>query len=297
MRPRGGLPRPSKAAGPILSSAVALVAWAAVAHNSGSGWVQALGGLLAGFVVAGLAGPAFATARLRVEVVSNPTDTVAETPVGIEVTANGPARVQAAAPGGAVTMIGSGSGRVELLPSRRGPIGEVTLTLCSAAPFGLLWWRKRVVVALARPLWVAPVAGLPDPAMLDGSASGDTLERRSLRDAPLGEPRGVRPYVAGDPRRLVHWPATAHRGELMVREAERPEAAVPEVRVVLPNDGPDGDAVAERAMGTLVALLAHCSPVMLATTERDGPRTEAVYTAADAGRRLARAAAMRGARR
>jgi hypothetical protein len=66
---------------------------------------------------------------------------------------------------------------------------------------------------------------------------------------------------------------------------------------VLPNDGPDGDAVAERAMGTLVALLAHCSPVMLATTERDGPRTEAVYTAADAGRRLARAVAVGGVAR
>jgi hypothetical protein len=83
----------------------------------------------------------------------------------------------------------------------------------------------------------------------------------------------------------------------MVREAEAPEASVPEVRVVLPGDGPDGDAVAERAMGTLVALLARCSCVMLATTERDGPRHEAVYTPADAGRRLARAVAPPGAHR
>jgi uncharacterized protein (DUF58 family) len=276
---------------------VALVAWAAVAHNSGSGWVQALGGLLAGFVVAGLVGPGFATARIGVDVVANPADATAGAPVAIELVISAPARVEAVAPAGPVTMIGARTGRVELVPGRRGPIGEVTLAVGSAAPFGLAWWRKRVVVRLARPMWVAPVAGPPDPALLEGSAPGDTLERRAHRDAALGEPRGVRPYVAGDPRRLVHWPATAHRGELMVREAEAPEASVPEVRVVLPGDGPDGDAVAERAMGTLVALLARCSCVMLATTERDGPRHEAVYTPADAGRRLARTVAPPGAHR
>jgi hypothetical protein len=39
----------------------------------------------------------------------------------------------------------------------------------------------------------------------------------------------------------------------------------------------------------VVTLLTRSSPVMLATTERDGPRHEAVYTRADAARRLARA--------
>jgi uncharacterized protein (DUF58 family) len=273
---------------------VALCGWAAVAHNSGSGWVQALGGLLAGFVVVGLGGPAIATARLRVAVLANPTDTTAGHPVTIEVRAGAPLRLQAVVPPGPVAMIGSGAGRVELVPARRGPLREVTLVLGSAAPFGLSWWRKTVVVPLARPLWVAPVSGTPDPGMLAASTPGATLDHRRPRDARVGEPRGVRPYVAGDPRRLVHWPATAHRGELMVREAERPEAAVPEVRVVLPDDGPEGDAVAERALGTVLALLARSSPVMLATAEADGLRTEAVYGPADAGRRLARAVAAQG---
>jgi len=294
VRARGGRPRPTKATGPVLGSAVALCAWAAVAHNSGSGWVQALGGLLAGFVVVGLGGPAIATARLRVTVLANPTDTTAGHPVTIEVRAGAPLRLQAVVPPGPVAMIGTGAGRVELVPARRGPLREVTLVLGSAAPFGLSWWRKTEVVPLARPLWVAPVSGTPDPGMLAASTPGATLDRHRPRDARVGEPRGVRPYVAGDPRRLVHWPATAHRGELMVREAERPEAAVPAVRVVLPDDGPEGDAVAERALGTVLALLARSSPVMLATAEADGLRTEAVYGPADAGRRLARAVAARG---
>jgi hypothetical protein len=83
----------------------------------------------------------------------------------------------------------------------------------------------------------------------------------------------------------------------MVREAERAEAAVAQVWVSLPDDGPAGDAVAERALGTVLVLLSRSSPVMLATTEREGARVEAVYSTRDAGRRLARAVAGPGERR
>jgi uncharacterized protein (DUF58 family) len=297
VRSRGGWPRPTKAVGPILASIVTLIGWAAVAHNSGSGWVQALGSLLAGFVVLGLGGPALATARLSVSVVSNPTDTTVGLPVSIELRANRPLRVQPVRPPGPSVVAGSGIMHVELVPSRRGRVGEVALLIGSAAPFGILWWHKRVVVALARELWVAPVAGPPDPALLGGATSGAHLDRHRPRDARIGEPRGVRPYEGGDSRRLVHWPATAHRGELMVREAERAESAVPTVRVSLPDDGPAGDAVAERALGTVLVLLARSSPVMLATIERDGARVEAVYAPGDAGRRLARAVASSAERR
>jgi uncharacterized protein (DUF58 family) len=43
--------------------------------------------------------------------------------------------------------------------------------------------------------------------------------------------RNVREYVPGDPRRSVHWRATAHHGRLMVREAD--EAGVHTVRIVV----------------------------------------------------------------
>jgi uncharacterized protein (DUF58 family) len=295
--PRGGWPRPTKAAGPILGSAVALLGWTAVAHNSGSGWVQALGGLLAGFVVVGTAGPAVAVARGRVSVETNPADATAGRPVSIGVRANAPLRIEAVAPPGPAALVGRGAGRLEMVPARRGPLTEITIVVASAAPFGLVWWRRRVVIALARPLWVAPLAGPPDPALLAGSTSAAILDRQVPRDARAGEPRGVRPYEAGDPRHQVHWPATAHRGELMVRESERPDAAVPEVWVVLPDDGPAGDAVAERALGTVLTLLARTAPVMLATIERDRSRVEPVYSPAEAGRRLARASASTGAAR
>jgi uncharacterized protein (DUF58 family) len=290
---RGRRPRPTKAAGPIVTSLVALIAWAAVAHNSGSGWVQALGCLLAGFAVVGLFGPGLATARLQVHVANNPTDATVGHPVTIELDVHAPMRVELIEPPGKTTVLAPGSRRLELMPARRGLLSEVVLAVGSAAPFGLLWWRKRVVIALPRALWVAPSPDQPDATMILGAEAGAAIERARPRDSRTGEPRGVRPYVSGDPRRHVHWLATAHRGELMVREAERPDAAVPQVRVLLPDNGPAGDAVAARGMATMLGLLARTSPVILTTIERDGLRTEAVYRALEAGRRLARAVAAR----
>jgi uncharacterized protein (DUF58 family) len=290
---RGRRPRPAKATGPIIASLLTVLGWAAVAHNSGSGWVQAMGCLLAGFAVVGLLGPGVATARLRVSVTANPTDATLGHPVTITLVGRAPMRVEAIEPPGPLTIVTPGSGHLELVPARRGALREVVLAVDSAAPFGLLWWRKRVVVALAREMWVAPVPGRPDPALVYGAEPGSALEQHRPRDSRSGETRGVRPYVAGDPRRLVHWPATAHRGELMIREAERPDAAVPQVRVTLPDDGAAGDAAAARAMATVLELLARSAPVMLTTVERDGLHSEVVYGPTEAGRRLARAVAGR----
>ncbi len=291
MSGRGRAPRPRKAAGPIAGSLFALGLWAIVAHNSGSGWVQALGCLLAGFVVVGLLGPAFAVSRVAVAVRSNPIDATSGHPVAVVLHTNRPARLECTSPRSEQPAAGSGAVSLEVVPTRRGPLGELHLVVSSAAPFGLLWWTRRVRVPLARPLWVAPTPRAPDPALVVGAASGSAFEQHRPRPGRVGEPRGVRGYEPGDLRHMVHWPATAHRGHLMVREAEHPDAAVPEVRVLLPDNGPAGDAVAGQALGTVLALLQRSSPVMVSTIERDGPRTEPVYGPADARRRLARAVA------
>jgi uncharacterized protein (DUF58 family) len=111
--------------------------------------------------------------------------------------------------------------------------------------------------------------------------------------APAGEVRGVRPYVAGDQRRNVHWAASAHRNALMVRELEQPRQGAARIEVILPDDGPAGDEVAARALGSLLEMLRQSGPVVLTTTERSGKRSDMVSGPADAGRRLARAVAPR----
>lgn len=293
MRRRGGRPRPRRAAGPVLASALGLFGWAAVAHSSGSGWVQALGCLLAGFLVVGLVGGALATARLSAEVASAPTDATAGRPISLQLRTNAAARVEPIAPAGPRTTLPSPGGPVEFVPPRRGELRAVTVRVGSAAPFGLLWWAKRVELELPRSLWVAPVPGEPDPRLVAVAGEGASSGRDRAGHAVAGEVRGVRPYVAGDPRRAVHWPSTAHHGSLMVREVERPERGTPRVEVVLPDDGPAGDRAAARALATLLSLLQGGGPILLTTTEAAGRRCEAVYGPTDAARRMARATASR----
>ena len=82
----------------------------------------------------------------------------------------------------------------------------------------------RVRVALPAPIVVAPrpsvapavLQPIPDERVSSGSpllvhGGGDTV-------------RAVRPYAPGDPARLVHWPTSARRGEIVVREHEPPPA-------------------------------------------------------------------------
>ena len=292
-RRAGRLPRPLRPLAPIAACATVLVAWGLVAHNSGAGWVQAVGDALAGALVVGLVGPAFVAARARVRVVANPADATARLPVELAVEASTRLRVEAVDPKSAQEFVGprrargGGGDTLVLVPAQRGAYASVTIDVASGAPFGLLWWSRRIVVDLPRELVVAPRLGEPMtlPPRSDQSA-GEAAPRMPV---PVGEPRGVRPYRPGDQRRWVHWPASAHTGELMVREMEGPSAGSVTVEVHLPSDADGAERVAERALGTVTALLDRGSAVVLATTEAHGTRIEPVVDRRSAGRRLARA--------
>ncbi len=49
--------RPERYAAPVFLSVALLLAWAGVAHASGSGWVQAIGAIAAGVIAVGMIGP------------------------------------------------------------------------------------------------------------------------------------------------------------------------------------------------------------------------------------------------
>jgi uncharacterized protein (DUF58 family) len=281
-------PLPHRALGPVLAAAATFAAWTAVAHNSGSGWVQTLGAILAGFFLVGLVVPGFATRRARVAVAWSPADVTAGQPAIIELTTSGSLRVGPVSPAGPVLLTGA-AGRRELriVPDHRGVLDRVVLDVSSAAPSGLVWWTKHVTLPLAQPLYVAPRMGLGDPeAFVEASQVGDG--QRRVRDES-GETSGVRPYLPGDNRRSVHWPATAHAGELMVRELEGPRAKPVTVRAELPSDEAAAERVAERALGTVAQVLHTGAPVLLLTNEAAGERSGLVATTGQAGRRLAQA--------
>jgi uncharacterized protein (DUF58 family) len=279
--------------------------WWLVAHSSGAGWVQTLGDIVFAMLAIGIFGPPVILARTRIAITRAPTDGTAGLPLEMTVTSSTRLRIRPVDPPGPETFTGPargardargarGAGRsqtrpdpVTLLPVHRGLHDCISIEIATAAPFGLQWWARQVRLPLASPLHVAPRRGqpIPLPRWCDDDA-GDQGRRVPLDPDEL---RGTRPYRSGDSRRHMHWPATAHAGELMVRELEGPAAEPLTVSVTLPADPEEAERVAEQALGTILRLFDRGAPVLLATTERSGPVTSAVADRRAAGRRLARA--------
>jgi uncharacterized protein (DUF58 family) len=278
--------------GPVAGSVVAVGAWAGVAHSSGSGWVQAVGALLAAVLLIGLLLPAVPAHRARVRCIASPSDSEAGRTAELTLEANGPVRIRSRSPVGPPARAEGGPRgprpvRVTCAPDRRAVLGTVVVEVASSAPFGLLWWAKDVEVTLTRPLHVAPRSGEIAPT---GSAVDDSAGQAATRvPAGMGEPRGIRPYQPGDSRRSVHWPASAHTGSLMVRETEQQTDDPLVVEVVLPTDPREAEAVTERIMATVSREVDRGRPVVLVTDEAGGRLRRVVRDRIDLGRRLARA--------
>jgi len=287
--------RPARPWAPITVALLILGIWWLVAHNGGSGWVQALGDLVFGALVIGILGPAVVLARARVRIVGSPTDSTAGLPVELRLEVSTRLRVRPALPQGNEGFVGasgrrrSSDGHITLLPTERGVHETVTLDIATAAPFALQWWTRRVVLRLPVELHVAPRKGRPESTWSrPHEESGEAID---WAQTTVGQPRAARPYAPGDSRRQVHWRATAHAGELMVRELERPAAQPITVRVTLPPEPAEAERVAGRALGTVVLLLERGASVLLATEERSGHVLMEVADRRSAGRRLARAVA------
>jgi uncharacterized protein (DUF58 family) len=288
-----GRVRPGRPFSPIAVGVAIVFVWWLVAHNSGSGWVQAIGDAVFGVLLIGLVGPAVVLARVRVQVVQAPGDAWAGLPVELEVKASSRVRIRGTDPTGPEGFAGplrrrsSGGSGLTLIPQHRGAYDQVTVEVATAAPFGLQWWTRRTTLTLPATLYVAPRLGKPLPVdFRDRDTSGDSA-RRPADNA--GDPRGVRAYRSGDNRRYVHWAATAHTGELMVRELERPSAEPVTITVTLPPDSEEAERISERAFATVVLLLDRGRSVVLGTTEPTGPVVAVVSERRQAGRRLARA--------
>jgi uncharacterized protein (DUF58 family) len=128
--------------------------------------------------------------------------------------------------------------------------------LSIADPFGLA--EARLTVDEQQALVVYPRLVELDRLFFDGGA-GPEHGRQLLLRRPVGfDLHSVRDYQPGDSLRRVHWPSTARRGELMVKELEdspRDEVAVlldgdPSAVVGSPPDSTFDDAV--RVAGSIL---------------------------------------------
>jgi uncharacterized protein (DUF58 family) len=252
--------------------------------------VQAVGAVVAAVVLVGLLAPAAAAATLHAAVTSSPTDATTGSELKIAVAVNRTVRLTPVEPGGAGAMaLGKQASELSIVPERRGVVDRIVLDAASAWPFGLLWWSRRLVLELPRPLYIAPRPGMPLPAEQLHAASGDV--GGSPARAVSGELRGTRVYHPGDDRRRVHWPVSAHAGELMIAEHEEGGRRSPvRVRAELPEDEATAEERAGRVLGSVLTLLEAGRTVVLETWEEGrGEVVGSVDEARQARRRLARA--------
>ena len=139
-----------------------------------------------------------------------------------------------------------GEEEVELRPRRRGvysgsyglhdvPRGRhrfAPLRLSIADPFGLA--ETSLALDEQQSLVVFPRLTQLDRLFFDGGPGAD-LGRRLLLRRPVGfDLHSVRDYQQGESLRRVHWPSTARRGSLMVKELE--DSPRDEVAVLLDGD-------------------------------------------------------------
>lgn len=283
--------RPARLSGPALSVIGVSVALLGVARTTGAGWlIVVLSGVASVLLVAALL-PAIGLARVSLAAEA-PRDATATRTANLTVRleGRGPAlKLRGLEPAGDwVAAEAPAEGQVAVVPARRGVVGEVRFELQSAAPLGLVWWRRRVTVRLARPMDVGPLPiDVPLVAPMASRPSGSDDRRAASSSADLV--RSTREYVAGDPIKLVHWTSTARYGDLMVKELEAPGSPVFALVVDLRPGGDAAEVAAGRAAGLADAALAQGMPVTLLTAEMTGPRVGPVVNPVEVGRRLARA--------
>ena len=275
--------------GPFLAAAGFSFMLFVSARTTGAGWLIVLICLLVGAMVVGAILPATTLIGVRVRV-HGPSDVVAGEPffATIEVARPGLGLVaEGVAPRSPRVAVLDGSNRMGPIVAERGVIREMTLVTSSSAPFGMVAFRRRMTVTLESPVHVAPRTGhaeVTDPAStaIDGELVGS-------HQAHGDRLRSVREYAAGDAMRLVHWPVSARRGSLVVKELET--AADPHVHLVVELTGvPEvDDRICEDAMALCLRALDDHRRLTLYTFDGTTGRVTAIRHRRDAGRRLAEA--------
>jgi uncharacterized protein (DUF58 family) len=144
------------------------------------------------------------------------------------------------------------AGGYELRAVPRGRYAFERVKLTIADPFGLA--RTHVEQGEPQALVVYPRLVDLHGLFTEGGAYAQDGRRLLLRRPTGYELHSVREYVEGESLRKVHWPSTAHRGQLMVKEIE--DAPRDEVAVLLDGDARAGTResfdIAVRAAGSIL---------------------------------------------
>jgi uncharacterized protein (DUF58 family) len=241
--------------------------------------------------VTGIVWPILALARLDVSAIA-PTDATVGDALELRITITGRASrldIRALDPPGVWWRTAApAEGRLPHTATRRGVFRSVRVQLRTSAPLGVFVRTRTVRVRLPAPILVAPrpsvASAMLQPIPDERFSSASPLLVRGGGDTV----RAVRSYAPGDPARLVHWPTSARRGEIVVREYEPPPALG--IALVVDLRGTIPEVAASLAAGIGTATLAAGGVVWCGTFEDGKPLGEIGTDARALGRRLARAA-------
>lgn len=154
------------------------------------------------------------------------------------------------------------SGRLEYIITgvRRGVWQIGPLMLRTVDPFGLA--QREQEFGETRTITVVPEVVTLAPLTVRVGAAGGTAHTSSSRLGQGSDNLSPRRYIPGDSMRRIHWRATAHRGQLMVRQEE--EESSPDALVVLDRSaahwaapGDDADPAFERAVSLCASAAIH----------------------------------------
>jgi uncharacterized protein (DUF58 family) len=144
--------------------------------------------------------------------------------------------------------------RLQRVPRGRYRLGPGRLSVLD--PLGLT--RVEVPVEHESTVTVRPRVPELETLFTETGGWGEGGRRALVRRASGLEPHGVREYQEGEPLRAVHWPTSARRGELMVRELE--DAPRDSIAVVLDVEassvaGPPGDSSLDDAVRAAAGIV------------------------------------------
>ncbi len=171
------------------------------------------------------------------------------------------------------------------LPTERRGIRRIgPLSLVVSDPFGLVRLETEVASATELTVWpriddVLPLPPAPGDALLTGTGHVD------LHTSVGDEFSTLRTYVPGDDLRRVHWPTSARRGELMIRQDEMPWERQATIVLDVRRDAYSA-ASFERAVSAAASVVsacaAHRAQIRVVTTARfdSGSATSAAHVEA-----------------
>jgi uncharacterized protein (DUF58 family) len=289
------VPVPATVSGPAVVLGVVAVALYVIARTTGAGWDIVILSVLIALLLVSAVWPGIALTGISVRA-SAPPDGMVGRPIQVSIELRGHARSlrvrTLTGPSAWYRADAPSHGTATVVPLKRGVFPGIVVEVSSSSPLGFVSWRRRFRVPLPSTLEVAP---RPLAVRYEPRQGSDQEAQTQPRSSTTGheETRGVREYVDGDAIRLVHWPATARTGMVMVRELEGPQRprllVVVDLRGEVANPEADVEVAASRAAGLAIGALADGTLVDLATVEAGGTRHGPVRSPLEVGRRLARA--------